>query len=56
VTVVSGGGTVISVFADNFYPGLFAVNVRLGTSPGDNVFEAKHGSVTEEVTIKGTSF
>ncbi len=56
VTVVSGGGTVISVFADNLYPGLFAVNIRLGALPGDNVFEAKHGSVTEEVTIKGTSF
>ncbi len=54
VTVVSGGGTVISVTsADELYPGLWDVTVRLGTTPGNNVFRIEAGSVSKEVTIEG---
>jgi len=56
VTVVSGGGAVMSVYADELFPRLYAVNVRLGPTPGENVFRVEHGTVSEEVTIEGTVF
>lgn len=54
VTVVSGGGSVVSVTsADNEVPGLFVVNVRLGPQAGNNVFRIEAGSLSREVTIAG---
>jgi subtilisin family serine protease len=54
VTVVSGGGSVIgteSLDADT--PGVYAVQVRLGLSRGDNVFQIQVGNATARVTITG---
>lgn len=54
VTVVSGGGSVVSVTsADNEVPGLFVVNVRLGPQAGSNVFRIEAGPLSREVTIEG---
>jgi minor extracellular serine protease Vpr len=54
VTVVSGGGTVIGTQSlDEDTPGLYAVQVRLGLSRGDNVFEIQVGSASETITITG---
>lgn len=54
VTVVSGGGTVVgteSLDADT--PGVYAVQVRLGLSRGDNVFQIQVGNATATFTISG---
>lgn len=54
VTVVSGGGSVVSVTSlDDEVPGLFQVNVRLGPEAGSNVFRIQAGSLSREVTIEG---
>jgi len=54
VTVVSGGGEVLSVFSDDATcPGLFEVDIRMGPSPGDNVFRIEAGGLSDEVTIQG---
>lgn len=54
VSVVSGGGSVVSVISlDSISPGLFDVNVRLGSQAGGNVFRVEAGGLTEEVTIQG---
>jgi subtilisin family serine protease len=54
VTPVSGGGTVVSVFSsDELYPGLFEVNIRLGATPGQNVFRVEAGGLTKDVSIAG---
>jgi hypothetical protein len=54
VTAVSGGGTVVgteSLDADT--PGVYAAQVRLGLSRGDNVFQIQVGNATATVTISG---
>ena len=54
VTVVSGGGSVVSVFsADEEIPGLFIASVRLGPQAGNNVFRVEAGTLSTEVTIEG---
>ncbi len=54
VTVVSGGGGVVSVFpADSRSPGLFEATLRLGSSPGNNVFRVEAGGLSKEVSIEG---
>lgn len=54
VTVVSGGGSVVSVDSvDSEVPGLFDVSVRLGPQAGNNVFRIEAGAVSREVTIVG---
>lgn len=54
VTVVSGGGSVVSVTsADEVYPGLWEVTLRLGGAAGNNVFRVEAGSLSKEVTIDG---
>ncbi|MBM3815238.1 MAG: hypothetical protein FJW20_26800 [Acidimicrobiia bacterium] len=54
VEVVSGGGQVVNTRSlDTFYPGHFGVTVRLGPSPGNNVFRIRAGDLTREVTIVG---
>ena len=54
VTVMSGGGGVVSVFADDSTPYLYNVNVRLGPIAGDNVYRVTSGDVSKDVTIPGT--
>jgi len=55
VTVVSGGGSVLSVYSeDTDVPGLFGVDVQLGPLAGDNVFRITVGSLTYDVVITGT--
>ena len=54
VTVMSGGGFAGSAVSyDNYYPGLFAADVRLGNTAGANVFRIQAGSATLDVTITG---
>jgi hypothetical protein len=51
-SVVSGGGAVTSVVSLNLvYPGVYGVSVRLGTTPGANVFRITAGSQTNDVTL-----
>ncbi|HVN03437.1 MAG TPA: S8 family serine peptidase [Bryobacteraceae bacterium] len=53
VTATSGGGAVVSVVsADSQYPGVWAVNVRMGPASGaSNVFQIMAGNITQTVTI-----
>jgi hypothetical protein len=52
VTAVSGGGSVMGVVPRNFLiPGVFAVNVRLGRTPGANVFRITAGSISLDVSL-----
>jgi hypothetical protein len=51
-SVISGGGTVTSVASLNLvYPGVYGVSVRLGTTPGANVFRITAGSQSQDVTL-----
>ena len=52
VSVVSGGGTVVSVRSrQGISPGAFGLNVRLGPRSGANVFRIQAGDMTRDVTI-----
>jgi hypothetical protein len=52
VTVVSGGGTVVSVANLNaLYPGVYGINARMGLAAADNVFRIQVGSLTKDVTV-----
>jgi len=54
VTVISGGGDVSRIVSRDFvYPGVFEVDLRLGTAPGQNVFRIEAGDVRRDVTIEG---
>ena len=54
VTVVSGGGAVRTVNSyDSDIPGLFGVDVQLGSTPGTNVFHIQAGTVSADVSITG---
>ena len=54
VTVVSGGGAVRNVYPDDpSLPGTYDVDVRLGRTPGLNVFQISAGAVTKQVVILG---
>jgi hypothetical protein len=54
VTVLSGGGTVVGTQSlDQDVPGVYAAQVRLGLSRGDNVFQIQVGNATATVTITG---
>jgi len=54
VSVVSGGGSVVSVFSsDDISPGLYEVSVRLGPVPGNNIFRVRVGNLERDVTIRG---
>lgn len=53
-TTVSGGGRVIGVaLLGGAYPKDYALDVRLGTDPGSNVFQIQAGSLTLSVAITG---
>jgi hypothetical protein len=53
-TVVAGDGAVTSVRTLNsILPNVFALNVRLGKTPGLNVFRVEAGGVTLDVAIVG---
>jgi hypothetical protein len=53
-TVVAGGGQVTSVRTLNsILPNVFALNVRLGKTPGLNVFQIQAGGLTLNVLIVG---
>ncbi len=50
--VVSGGGSVTGVVSLNLaYPGVYGLSVRLGPTPGANVFQITAGSQTNDVTL-----
>jgi subtilisin family serine protease len=53
VTVSSGGGSVLAVNSlDSYYPGVWGVNVRMGSGSGaSNVFTIAAGGLTQTVTI-----
>jgi len=53
VTVSSGGGSVLSLdFEDASWPGVWSVNVRLGSASGDNnVFQIAAGGITQTFAI-----
>jgi subtilisin family serine protease len=53
VTVSSGGGSVSAVNSlDTYYPGVWGVNLRVGSAPGaSNVFQIAAGGLTQTVTI-----
>jgi minor extracellular serine protease Vpr len=54
VTVTSGGGSVIALLSvDGQIPGALELLVRLGPSPGDNVFHIDAGAVSKDLTITG---
>jgi subtilisin family serine protease len=54
ISVVSGGGEVLEISSyDGQIPGLIGVTVRLGPTPGDNVFRIQSGGVIRDVTIPG---
>jgi minor extracellular serine protease Vpr len=54
VTVVSGGGSVVRVVSqDEMVPGVWAVTVTLGATPGNNVFRVRVGDLERQVTIRG---
>jgi hypothetical protein len=50
---VEGGGSVTRVTRSPFYPGFFAVEVRLGPAAGPNAFDISAGGKTTRVTISG---
>ncbi|MGH9719817.1 MAG: S8 family serine peptidase [Bryobacteraceae bacterium] len=53
-TVVSGGGEILGVVSRNrSIPGVFALNLRLGTVRGANVVRIEAGGVSRQVTITG---
>src|SRR5262249_22147657 len=52
-SVVSGGGTVSTVRARKFAPGLFSVSVKLGAAPGDNEFRIQLGDLSQTITLTG---
>ncbi len=50
--IISGGGSVTGVVSLNLiYPGVYGVSVRLGTTPGANVFRITAGTQTNDVTL-----
>ncbi|MBI2680133.1 MAG: S8 family serine peptidase [Candidatus Solibacter usitatus] len=50
--VISGGGSVTGVVSLNLvYPGVYGISVRLGTTPGANVFRITAGTQTQDVTL-----
>lgn len=53
VTASSGGGSVLAVNSlDSYYPGVWAVNIRMGPLSGvSNVFTIAAGGITQTVTI-----
>ncbi len=52
VTATAGGGSVTSVYSDDGnVPGLYYVDVRLGTSPGVDTFRIQVGSLSADVSI-----
>ena len=54
VTVISGGGSVRNVYPDDpSLPATYDVDVRMGRTPGLNVFQITAGSVTKQVVILG---
>ena len=54
VTLVSGGGTVRALNSyESDDPGLFGVDVQLGSTPGTNVFHIQAGTVSADVSIIG---
>jgi minor extracellular serine protease Vpr len=53
VTVVSGGGRVMSLSPVDSVPNSFAIGVRLGTLPGSNVFQIQVGALSASFTIVG---
>jgi subtilisin family serine protease len=51
-TVVDGGGSVVGVFSlGAASPGVFALSVKLGPSPGTNDFQIRVGNLTQTVTL-----
>jgi hypothetical protein len=54
VSVVSGGGAVLSVFpSSSRSPALFEATIRLGSTPGENIFRVEAGGVSKVVVIEG---
>ena len=52
VTAISGGGTVVGVISRNASsPGAFGLNVRVGRTPGTNVFRITAGTVSIDIPI-----
>jgi hypothetical protein len=53
VTASSGGGSVLAVNSlDSYYPGVWAVNIRMGPLSGvSNVFTIAAGGIMQTVTI-----
>jgi subtilisin family serine protease len=52
VTSVEGGGTVTGIRSrDEEYPGVYEVDVLLGSTPGDNIFVIEAGGITRRVTV-----
>lgn len=53
-TAVSGGGTVRSLVShDDEVPGMFGINVQMGTAAGTNLFRVQIGDLTADVPISG---
>ncbi len=51
-SVESGGGSVVSAASVNrIYPGMWQVTVRMGPSPGSNVFHIRAGPVERTISI-----
>jgi len=51
-TVIDGGGAVLSIKPlEIAYPGVYALNVRLGPKAGQNDFQIQVGSLTQTVTV-----
>lgn len=57
VTVVSGGGAVLSVSLTDLSGtrATWTATVRMGATPGPNVFRIQSGDATQDVTINGIS-
>ncbi len=53
VTVVSGGGRVVGVQQHLLYAGFYVMSLRLGATPGPNVFDIVAGGLTRRLTVVG---
>ncbi len=54
VTALAGGGQVVAVKSlEPVFPGIWNLEVNLGSQPGNNVFEIEAGGLRKEVVIEG---
>lgn len=53
VSVTAGDGSVLGIRPSEFYPGFYYLEVRLGTTPGENTFLLEAAGGSHRITISG---